>query len=338
MISNPEAARLCRSFGVRPKRVRVVQNGVYRIFSASGREFALKRMPYPPAQIRWIDQTLQRMRRKGKLRFAWRNPRDRTGKRLFVQLNPDSPPFILIPWYKGSWPSPSSEAHMRECGALLATFHKLGSQIRIPQNGKQNMLGTWPSYLREERSKLTARILKAKRNGDRRPMYRMLRRHGGELLQMAARSMRALHHSRYFERCRSIRPVLCHGDFGPTNVIRTAKGPVLIDFETLRWDLAAYDLYRGIYNFCQNGGWKFSLARAFLDGYRRVRPLTRADMDLVKALLRFPRGVCKLVEQYEYATEKDKRMFERELPRTLSYERRRDAFLKNLDAYARTLK
>ena len=80
------------------------------------------------------------------------------------------------------------------------------------------------------------------------------------------------------------------------------------------------------------------MARAFLDGYRRVRPLTRADIDLVKALLRFPRGVCKLVEQYEYATEKDKRIFEREFPRTLSYERRRDAFLKKLDAYARTLK
>ena len=80
------------------------------------------------------------------------------------------------------------------------------------------------------------------------------------------------------------------------------------------------------------------MARAFLDGYRRVRPLSRADMDLFKALLRFPRGVCNFVLKDKSATEKDKRMFERELPRTLSYERRRDAFLKNLDAYARTLK
>lgn len=338
MIPNTEVRRLCRGFGVRPKRMRIVQNGVYRIVTSSGREYALKRMPYPPAQIRWIDQTLQKMRRKGKLRIGWRDPRERAGKRLYVQLNPDSPPFILIPWWKGLWPSASSAAQMKECGKLLATFHKLGGQTRIPSNGKQNMLGTWPSYLREERSKLAIRILKAKRSGDRRPIHRMLLRHSGELLQMAARSLRALQASRYFERCRNMRPVLCHGDFGPTNVIRTAKGPVLIDFETLRWDLAAYDLYRAIFNYCQYGGWKFSTARAFLDGYRRVRPLTRADLDLVKALLRFPRGICKLVEMHEHASEKDKRKFERDFPRMLSYERRRDAFLKKLDAYARTIR
>jgi CotS family spore coat protein len=334
MRTNQEVKQLSKKFGILAKRMVIIKNGVYRITVANGADYCLKRMPCPPTQLRWIDKTLQRVRRKGSIRLGWRNLRESPGKRLFAKLQQKSPPFILIPWLKGAWPSSASKKHMRECGILLAKFHQTGAQINVPAVGKQNMLGSWPSLLRLEQRTLLASIRKARRNGFNSPLDRMLQTHGSELLNIAGNSMRALRESRYHSMCRNTRPTLCHGDFGPTNVIRTRIGTSLIDFETLRLDLRAYDLNRAIYNFCQCLNWNFSVARSFLDGYQSICKLKREDYEMLKVLLRFPRGICRLIDQYDHSTAKVKRKIERDFPRILIHERRRGAFLRKLDAYA----
>ncbi|NOU98101.1 phosphotransferase [Paenibacillus sp. LMG 31456] len=334
MRINQEVKQLSEKFGILAKRMEVVKNGVYRITAANGADYCLKRMPYPLSQIRWIDKTLQRMRRKGSIRLGWRNLRENSGKRLFAKLQQDSPPFILIPWLKGAWPSSLSKKQMRECGILLAKFHQSSAQIKVPAGGKQNMLGSWPALLRLDQRKLLVIIRKARRNGFNSPLDRMLQAHGSELLNMAGSSMRALRRSRYRLICRKTRPTLCHGDFGPTNAIRTGKGISLIDFETLRVDLRAYDLNRAIYNFCQCQNWNFSVARSLLDGYQTVCKLKREDYEMLRVLLRFPRGICRLLDHYDLSTAKAKRKVERDFPRILFHERQRGLFLRKLDAYA----
>ncbi|WP_076120406.1 phosphotransferase [Paenibacillus odorifer] len=146
--------------------------------------------------------------------------------------------------------------------------------------------------------------------------------------------MRELRVGSYRSICRKTRPTLCHGDFGLTNVIRTRKGHSLIDFETLRLDLRAYDLNRAIYNFCQCHNWNFSVAQSFLDGYRTIFKLKREDYEMLRVLLRFPRGICRLIDNYDKRTPKVKRKVELDFPRILSHERQRTAFLRKLDAYA----
>lgn len=334
MTPNQEVHHLSRKFGIDVKRMKIVQNGVYRIVTAEGKEYCLKRMAYPPNRLRWIDNTLQQMRKKGSIRIGWRNPNERSGKRLFVKWQRESPPFVLIPWLRGSWPSPQSATQMRTCGTLLAQFHRAGKNIKIPKSGRQNMMGKWPSYLREEYNTLLRVIRKAKRNGFHSPLDRMLQTHGGEILQMARASMRSLRNSDYKSICRKTAATLCHGDCGPTNIIRTRKGMYLIDFETLRLDLRTYDLYRLIFNSCKDHNWNFAIAQSILDGYQKVYKLNRSDYQLLKILLRFPRGMCKLVEHYDEKSPKDKLQIERDFPKVLGHERRRSAFLKKLDIYA----
>ncbi|NIK75371.1 CotS family spore coat protein [Paenibacillus castaneae] len=334
MRVNRDVKQLSRKFGVLAKRVVIVKNGVYRITTAGGVDYCLKRMPNPPVQLGWIDKTLQRMRRKGSIQLGWRNLRAHPNKRLFAKLQQASSPFILIPWIKGAWPSSASKRQMRECGILLAKFHKAGAQINVPAVGKRNMLGSWPSLLRTDHRKLLVLIRKARRNGFNSPLDHMLQTHGRELLNMAGNSIQALRASRYRSLCRKTRPTLCHGDFGPTNVIRTRIVNSIIDFETLGLDLRAYDLYRAIYNFCQCLNWNFSVARSFLDGYQTISKLKREDYEMMKVLLRFPRGICRLIDHYDYRTAKGKHRIERDFTRILLHERRRAAFLRKLDAYA----
>ncbi|PTX61856.1 CotS family spore coat protein [Melghirimyces profundicolus] len=334
MIPNQEVRQLSSKFGIQVKRMEIVQNGVYRIVTSKGHEYCLKRMAYPPVQLRWIDKTLQQMQRKSSIRIGWRNPRERSGKRLFVKWQRESPPFVLIPWLRGAWPSPNSNMQMRACGTLLAKFHQAGKKIKITKSGRQNMMGKWPSYLREEQNTLRKVIHKAKRNGFHSPLDHLLQKHGSEILQMARASIRTLRNSNYKSICRKTKATLCHGDCGPTNIIRTRKGMYLIDFETMRLDLRIYDLYRLIFNSCKDHNWNFDIAQSILDGYQKVYKLNRSDYRLLKILLRFPRGMCKLVEHYDEKSPKDKLQIERDFPKVLAHERRRSAFLKKLDIYA----
>lgn len=335
MIPNQEVRQLSSKFGIQVKRMEIVQNGVYRIMTSKGYEYCLKRMAYPPIRLRWIDRTLQQMRQKSSIRIGWRNPRNRSGKRLFVKWQRESPPFVLIPWLRGVWPSPHSKKQMGACGTLLAQFHQAGKKIKITQSGRQNMMGKWPSYLRQEQNKLRKIIQKAKRNGFHSPLDHLLKKHGSEILQMASASIRTLRNSNYLSICRKTKATLCHGDCGPTNIIRTRKGMYLIDFETMRLDLRAYDLYRLIFNSCKESNWNFAIAQSILDGYQKVYKLNRSDYRLLKILLRFPRGICKLVEHYDEKSPMDKLQIERDFPKVLTHERRRSAFLKKLDIYAR---
>lgn len=336
MVPNQEVKQLSRMFGVRVKRMTIVQNGVYRIVTSQGREFCLKRMPYPIVQLRWIDTTLQQIRRKRSIRLGWRNPREKLGKRLFAKRKKyDSPPFVLIPWYRGAWPSPQSSKQMRACGTLLAQFHRVGQQIKITKAGRQNKMGSWPSYLRQEQHALRKAIDKAKKRRFRSPLDSMLQKHGNELLRMANDSLRALRTSHYKTLCRTTKATLCHGDFGPTNIIRTSKGMVLIDFETLRLDLRTFDLYKLIFNSCQYHSWKFSTAKSILDGYQKVYKLKRSDFQMLKILLRFPRGICKHIQNYDKKSPREKLLVERDFLKVLNNERRRNTFLRKLDNYAR---
>ncbi|OMD38182.1 hypothetical protein BSK52_20095 [Paenibacillus odorifer] len=55
---------------------------------------------------------------------------------------------------------------------------------------------------------------------------------------------------------------------------------------------------------------------------------------MLRVLLRFPRGICRLIDNYDKRTPKVKRKVELDFPRILSHERQRTAFLRKLDAYA----
>lgn len=336
MKPNLEVRQLSKKFGIKVKQMRIIQNGVYQVVTSTGRKYCLKRMPYPPVQLRWIDRVLQRIRRHSSIRMGWRNPRTPEGKQLYVKWQPESPPFVLIPWIKGSWPRPSSIKQMKAYGRLLAQFHLAGKQIKIPLMGKQNKLGSWYSYLREEQQKLQRIIRKAQQNEFNSPMDQMLQQHGNEIMEMSRKSLHMLNNSNYYTLCQKTKAALCHGDFGPTNMIRTKRGLYLIDFETLRLDLRSYDLYRAIFNACHENHWRFATARAILDGYQQISKLSTADYNMLKVLLRFPRDMCILIRNFDKELPEWKRVIEQDFPKTLTYEQQRSSFLKKLSVYAKS--
>ncbi|WP_282936238.1 phosphotransferase [Paenibacillus sp. RC67] len=331
-----EAATLLTRFKVKAKRIDYVQKGVYRVVLINGSMYCLKRMPCPVTRLHWIDRALLRVKKTGFPRMAWRKPLTREGKRLFVRAHSRTN-YILTPWIQGRWPDPRSSKDMRACGIALAKFHSAGRNVDLFKAGSSNMLGSWPRMLGIQHIFLKKHVTTAHKNGFHRQMDHLLKQHGHEILGYSKAASRGLLNSKYKAICSGSRnrATLCHGDGGPTNFIINSTGTHLIDFETLRFDLRAYELYRVLYNSCKDHSWNFAIARSILDGYQSVNKLNKEDFALLKVWLRFPQTTYLLLRKFNHRSLKDKTTSEKEFLRALKDERRITLFLKHLDKYAR---
>lgn len=327
--------KIATRFGIQVKASRRIVKGVYRIELSNGKSFALKSMAYPLARLRWIDKALQKVRSAGFTRISWRNPAEAEGRKLYVKFK-KGPPYILTPWIQGRWPSPKSQEDMKICGITLANLHRKGT-ISSLQKSKLSMIGKWPSELYFKHEKLARHIHISRKSRRPNPLHSFLRNHGEEILYYSKRAQSLLQKSRYKQECKKAgqQHHICHGDGGPTNFIFSKDGSYLIDFETLRIDLRAYDLYRVIYNSCKDHEWNFTIAQAILDSYQTEFKLDATDIELIKIWLRFPRTIVTLLNQYYRSSGvKIRSGIAAKLPSALNSERRITAFLKELDQYS----
>lgn len=329
MQPTEEVKRLCQAFGLRAIKMQPIHQGVYRITTTNGKSYCLKRMPYPPSQLRWMDTIVRRLQAQKLLQLGWRS-RPYQRQKVFVQLDDTQPPYMLFPWLKGRWLSPTSTKEANACGNMLAKFHLAGSRIRIPKHGLQNTLGSWPKYLAEEQQKLQAVIEQKNTN---KQFKRILDADRAFLLRMCQQSIQQLQRCDYSSHSTEENAVICHGDFGPSNILYANGKMTIIDFETMRFDLRAYDIFRAIYNCSHQHEWKFHIAKAILDGYQQVTPLDALDFALIRALLRFPRQTIKLVEGFADALPKFKKEIIEKLPIVLRHEHNRADFLKQIETY-----
>lgn len=330
-------ARLARTFQIRVKSIRTVKSGVYRLETEGGRAYALKHMRYPVRRILWMDRTLRRVRKNGFAGICWRDPRQTGGKPLFVRLRGKKATYILTPWVQGRQPSPDSSDDLRACAAALARFHLAGRRAAIPRQGALDLTGRWPAILKARLSLIRKYVSKAKTAGNGNELDVWLRKNGDDLLGRGEQALGLLERSPYRRLCRvsSRSRVLCHGDSGPKNFVFTGDGPKLIDFETLRLDLRAYDLYRLIRLACKHRGWSFAAAKAVLEGYGGVSKLEPGELRLVQAWLLFPNKAYKILSRSGKTSAKGRRALTQELRSAAAADLRLPSFLREWDDYAR---
>lgn len=295
---------------------------------------------YPSARLHWIDEMLGQLRRQEFNSIIWRDPEQPEGKRLYVRPRVGTVPYVLQSWVEGRWPAPTSAEDMRACAVLLAGFHQAGRKCIPPQRGLANMIGKWPQLFNKQYAVLKQKINKAKQakiNRSRNALDNWLNKYGDDIIRRARAALAILRDSGYESACAAAREqgnlALCHGDGGPTNFLINNKGIYLLDFETLRIDLRAYDLYRIIHNSCKDYKWNFEIARHILEGYDAVEPLNPTDFALLKVWLRFPRGIFKQLNRYDKVRNKVGVL--RLLSELNREDKMKDQFLDQLDRYDR---
>lgn len=334
MKANRKLFRTANRFGIDAKHIKRIQNGVYHLTTKDGQQYCIKKIRCSVVSLKWIDRTLQKLMKNGYNQISWRKPNTVEGKKLFIKTSKFKRPYVLAPWISGRWPSPTSLQDMVKCGEVLAKFHLSGQKLPKYKSGAVNMVGEWPKLFRGYLDRLQLKAAKAERNGHGTDLDSFLQTNGSEIIQYAKEGIQILQSSDYKRVCLEARKscTLCHGDGGPTNFIQTAKGMYLIDFETLRYDLRAYDLFRVIYNSCKDHDWKVEIAEAILDGYHSVSKLTQTDIDLLSAWLRFPRKICKALDSYGRLNRRQKAVRLSNIKQYFQEDRRITVFLQQLNA------
>ncbi|MBM7094985.1 phosphotransferase [Bacillus sp. H-16] len=332
--------RLSNQFKIHVSKSHRIVSGVYKVRLTNGSVYALKSMPYPISKIKWIDRTLNQLRKSGFSKVSWRHPSKKNEKVLYARAASKRVPYILTPWVKGRWASPYSKKDMIASGKILAEFHLHAASIKPSEKGANNRIGSWPSELEEKYLKLNKHIQLAAAGGYKNILDSHFRTHGEEIKKYAHQSLRLLEKSSYQTACKEAlrKNPLCHGDGGPGNIIITKTGPCLIDFETLCIDLRSYDLYRVIFNSCHQHNWDFTSAKHILDGYQSVTSLKKRDFELLKVLLRFPRTTALVLNKYHRSRLKRKKRVAKKLLQTIHAERKVTSFIHQLDLYAKKSK
>jgi CotS family spore coat protein len=330
--------KIAGRFGLRPQEMEEIKSGVYRLLSPSGNVYCLKRMAYPTDQLRWIDSTLRKIKRKGFAYICWRDPKRSKGKRAFVRPGGRGAKYILTPWISGSKPRVTSKTDLYQCGKRLAQFHRFSRFAGTRGKGAPYYIGRWPEMLTHERNKMEKEVKRAKAKQPLSKWEGLMLKYGSEWSKRAKSALERLRKSSYRDLCQKARQTgsLCHGDSGYKNFVLTKQGPVIIDFETLRVDLPVYDLFRFVRSIGKNSDWNFSLTRAILDGYRSVTPLKPADYELLAVWLQFPYKPCKLIKQYRRTRSYSvRRKIVKQLEEAARGEQRIPAFLQHLADYAK---
>ena len=173
-------------------------------------------------------------------------------------------PAALISFLEGMWPRRILPWHCAEVGAALAQMHRSGADFPMERPNNLSVAG-W------------------------RPLFEASRADADTVLAGLAAEIDAELQTLEREWPKGLPRGVIHADLFPDNVFflgGTLSG--VIDFYFACTDFTAYDLAICLNAWCfeQDGALNATKARLLLSGYRRVRPLDRAEIAALPLLAR----------------------------------------------------
>ena len=90
----------------------------------------------------------------------------------------------------------------------------------------------------------------------------------------------------------------CHGDFQYHNIVFTADGPAVMNFEKFQWDSGIKDFALFFRKVMEKNGWDTDCAKICAENYCTERPLSSAEKKLLLYRLSYPEKFWKIVNFY----------------------------------------
>lgn len=220
----------------------------------------------------------------------------------------------------------------------LAEFHRASRGFRPPAGSKERAhLGRWGEDYRQKREKLDA--FAARASGEDSQFARAVSAAMPHFRERAARAEEDLGASVYDAWCEEVsrEPILCHQDFAAGNLALVEQPPPgrvwIFDTDSITVDLPARDLRKVLNKALKKSErWDPGKANRFLDAYRRVFPLTREQLDVLRVDLTFPHLFYGIVSKYFEGRESEwsESKFAAKLARVIEFEKSKEPFLDGL--------
>lgn len=91
---------------------------------------------------------------------------------------------------------------------------------------------------------------------------------------------------------------ICHGSYNYHNILFTKTGLFTTNFEKADIGLQVMDLYAFFRKVMEKNNWKLSYAKAIIEGYRQVMPLSKEEWKLFYILVLYPEKFWKVTNFY----------------------------------------
>ena len=184
----------------------------------------------------------------------------------------------------------------------LARFH-VTSKGYIAKEGARvsSKLGKWPNQYESMKNKLIAWKEIALSKGT--PQHKSYLNCVDSVVEIANQAIALLEQSSYMSLTSidSGVPVLCHQDFGRGNALLTDNGVIVIDLDSVTFDLPSRDLRKIIGKVAGNNDrWDTKTIEEIINCYTRVNQLTEDEKKVLYIDLIFPHWFFGLVKnQYD---------------------------------------
>lgn len=124
---------------------------------------------------------------------------------------------------------------------------------------------------------------------------------------------------------------VCHGDFNQHNLLFTAQGPVIVNFEHFCKDAYMSDFAHFFRKIMEKHNWNTGLGMDLIDAYDKVRKLGRWELKQISLRMAYPEKFWKVANHYynskkSWANNRDGEKLEK----ICAQERERSEFLKIL--------
>ncbi|MFF2090007.1 CotS family spore coat protein [Paenibacillus sp. NPDC058174] len=181
----------------------------------------------------------------------------------------------------------------------LGKFHlaSRGFYSEHKSANEREHLGGWQQSYIKHLDQLEAFKALARSGGEFDKLFLL---HADHFIDQGKEALRWIESSYYTDWVNKVRVQrnLCHQDFAAANLIKSKQGLVIIDMDSLTFDLPARDIRKIFNKVMKKHGWSADKAVTMLKAYREVHPLSAEECSIVYADLMFPHLFYGLSSKY----------------------------------------
>ncbi|SEF38676.1 spore coat protein, CotS family [Caloramator fervidus] len=285
-------------FGFEIKEL-IPKRGVYLAKTDKGNK-CLKKVNYGPHKLMYIYKAKEHIINNG---FPWIDKNELSLNGVpYAFVNDDI--YVVTEWIDGRECDFRDEKDLETAAKTLARFH-LSARNFVPEDNlkARNDIGKLP-YTFEKRLSTLNKMRDLARKNKKKTEFDMLYLENVDFyIDLAKRAIKILDLEAYNRVCQKDLQdkVLCHHDFTYHNILIKENGEVyIVDFDYCKEEIQVYDLSTLMVKALKRVDWDVEKGRLIVESYNLIKPLTKDEMNVLKALLTFPQRFWRVANRYYY--------------------------------------
>ncbi|EYE89780.1 hypothetical protein Q428_00330 [Fervidicella metallireducens AeB] len=212
--------------------------------------------------------------------------------------------YVVTEWIDGRECDFRDEEDLKQASKLLGEFHLLARGF-IPDESvrMRNDIGKLEKTLEKRLSTLNKMRDMARKNKRKTDFDIMYLSNVDFYIKLGQQALNTLDIEAYNRVCQAALEdnVLCHHDYTYHNIIMGNDGQnYIVDFDYCKAEIQIYDVSTLMVKSLKRLEWNPETAKAILEAYSQVKPITSDELNILKTLLVFPQRFWRLANRYYY--------------------------------------